>query len=252
MNIKNFALTGLLFSSVVVANAQQKLSDGTGDNGLTVSQNAILELVSKNKGLLHTKVALESTSKAAPMSTHVAGLMVYNTETRNDVVPGVYYNDGTKWILASGGKATSISYNPATYEISFVDVTGAPVTIDFKEVVKKNETITTLIDNGDGTITYKDEVGRETIIDLKRGPKGESGKDGADGKSAYDIAVDGGFKGSESDWLLSLVGARGADGKSALEIWQELPGNDGKDGADFIASITGKNGIDGVSPEIGS
>ncbi|MBL1411604.1 hypothetical protein JKG61_22825, partial [Sphingobacterium sp. C459-1T] len=81
---------------------------------------------------------------------------------------------------------------------------------------------------------------------------GASGNDGADGKSAYDIAVDGGFKGSESDWLLSLVGARGADGKSALEIWQELPGNDGKDGADFIASITGKNGIDGVSPEIGS
>ncbi|WP_164122545.1 hypothetical protein [Sphingobacterium sp. xlx-130] len=166
MNIKNFALTGLLLSSVVIANAQQKLSDGTGDNGLTVNQNAILELASKNKGLLHTRVTLEATTKAYPMSAHVAGLMVYNTETRNDVIPGIYYNDGTKWVLASGGKATSISYNPTTYEISFVDVNGSPVTIDFKEVVKKNETITTLISIGEGKYEYTSENGTKTVINV--------------------------------------------------------------------------------------
>ncbi|TDQ72301.1 hypothetical protein, partial [Sphingobacterium yanglingense] len=166
MNIKNFALTGLLFSAVVAANAQQKLSDGTGDNGLTVSQNAILELASKNKGLLHTRVTLETTAKAYPMSAHVAGLMVYNTETRNDVVPGIYYNDGTKWVLASGGKATSISYNPTTYEISFVDATGTPVTIDFKEVVKKNETITTLVSLGEGQYKYTSENGTVTVVNV--------------------------------------------------------------------------------------
>ena len=35
---------------------------------------------------------------------------------------------------------------------------------------------------------------------------------GVDGKSAYQIAVDNGFAGTEAQWLASLVGARGADG----------------------------------------
>lgn len=42
---------------------------------------------------------------------------------------------------------------------------------------------------------------------------------GATGKSAYEVAVDNGFVGTESDWLLSLEGANGtngADGARAL------------------------------------
>jgi hypothetical protein len=40
------------------------------------------------------------------------------------------------------------------------------------------------------------------------------GRDGRDGKSAYEIAVEkGGFKGSEQDWLKSLKGSPGKDGK---------------------------------------
>lgn len=39
-----------------------------------------------------------------------------------------------------------------------------------------------------------------------------SGVPGADGKSAYDIAVDNGFAGSEAEWLTSLRGADGVDG----------------------------------------
>jgi len=69
-----------------------------------------------------------------------------------------------------------------------------------------------------------------------RGEKGDAGRDGingrdgasgAPGESAYQIAVDHGFKGSEAEWLASLKGPAG------------LPGN-GKDGA------AGKNGSDGV------
>jgi hypothetical protein len=39
------------------------------------------------------------------------------------------------------------------------------------------------------------------------------GRDGRDGKSAFEIAVDAGFRGSESDWLKSLKGPPGKDGK---------------------------------------
>lgn len=42
----------------------------------------------------------------------------------------------------------------------------------------------------------------------------ESGEfDGKDGKSAYEIAVDNRFKGTEKEWLASLVGSPGEDGK---------------------------------------
>ena len=39
-----------------------------------------------------------------------------------------------------------------------------------------------------------------------KGDKGETGADGRDGKSAYQVAVDEGFKGTEKEWLESLQG----------------------------------------------
>ncbi|TDQ81090.1 hypothetical protein CLV99_0465, partial [Sphingobacterium yanglingense] len=161
-----------------VAVAQQKLSDFTDSGGMVVNPDAILDLASKNKGLLHTRVELNRTSAASPLSKHVAGMMVYNTATINDVVQGIYYNDGTKWVLVSSGKATNISYNPTNYMLSFIDDAGNPVSIDFKAVVKSNETVTTLVNNGDGTITYTNEKGVPVTINLAAGPKGDKGDTG--------------------------------------------------------------------------
>lgn len=54
-----------------------------------------------------------------------------------------------------------------------------------------------------------------------KGDTGASGKDGvdgmdgavgADGKSAYDVARDNGFEGTETEWLDSLVGKDGENG----------------------------------------
>ena len=48
-----------------------------------------------------------------------------------------------------------------------------------------------------------------------QGPAGTNGLDGApgtNGLSAYEVAVAGGFVGTEADWLASLVGPAGADG----------------------------------------
>jgi hypothetical protein len=47
---------------------------------------------------------------------------------------------------------------------------------------------------------------------LGKGVKGDTGNNGADGLSAYEIAVNEGFVGTESAWLASLVGADGQDG----------------------------------------
>src|SRR5690606_14785725 len=131
--------------------SQQKVKDRTVEGNTLPNGNAILELESTNKGLLHTRVTLTSSTEASPLSQHVAGMMVYNTVTVNDVVPGIYYNDGTKWVLAGAvtNGANNISYNPASYEITYVDDEGNTQTSDLQAVVKANETTTTLVDNED-------------------------------------------------------------------------------------------------------
>lgn len=50
------------------------------------------------------------------------------------------------------------------------------------------------------------------------------GRDGADGKSAYEIAVENGFKGSEAAWLESLAGPPGPPGPVPVkgeDYWTE-------------------------------
>ena len=74
----------------------------------TPSTNALLDLKetstgTSTKGILLPRVSLQYTTQATPMSSHERGLLVYNTNTVNDVVPGIYYNDGTKWIKMGAG-----------------------------------------------------------------------------------------------------------------------------------------------------
>ena len=73
---------------------------------------------------------------------------------------------------------------------------------------------------------------------------------GKDGKSAYEIAVEHGFVGTETEWLESLKGVDGKDGVNGKDGCDGrngadgLPGKDGKDGAD---GLPGRDGIDGVN-----
>ena len=76
---------------------------------------------------------------------------------------------------------------------------------------------------------------------------------GKDGKSAYEIAVEHGFVGTETEWLESLKGVdgkegvNGKDGCDGRNGADGLPGKDGKNGAD---GLPGRDGIDGKSAYI--
>jgi len=59
---------------------------------------------------------------------------------------------------------------------------------------------------------------------------------GADGKSAYEIAVENGFVGSEVDWLASLVGPAGADGADGAQGPAGTNGTNGTNGADGLSA----------------
>ena len=58
----------------------------------------------------------------------------------------------------------------------------------------------------------KDGVNGKDGCDGRNGADGLPGRDGIDGKSAYIIAVEHGFTGTENEWLQSLKGADGRDG----------------------------------------
>ena len=81
----------------------------------------------------------------------------------------------------------------------------------------------------------------------------QSASKGTDGKSAFEIAVEHGFVGTEAEWLESLKGVDGKDGVNGKDGCDGrngadgLPGKDGKDGAD---GLPGRDGIDGKSAYI--
>ena len=71
---------------------------GINTNGNKPNADAALDIDFSDKGVLIPRVALAGTANSSPLSAHVAGMMVYNTATTGDVLPGFYYNDGTHWI----------------------------------------------------------------------------------------------------------------------------------------------------------
>ena len=79
---------------------------------------------------------------------------------------------------------------------------------------------------------------------------------GKDGKSAYEIAVEHGFVGTETEWLESLKGVDGKDGVNGKNGCDGrngvdgLPGKDGKSGADGLPGRDGIDGTDGKSAYI--
>ena len=73
-----------------------------------------------------------------------------------------------------------------------------------------------------------------TGIELIPGPKGDAGA------SAYEIAIESGFKGSEEEWLASLQGAQGKDG---------APGPKGEKGEKGDSGVAGPQGEKGEQGE---
>jgi len=101
----------LFFTAICIISCSI-LSAQVGINTSTPNPDAVLDVVSANKGFLPPRIALTSTISSSPLSAHVAGMVVYNTLTTGDVIPSLYYNDGTKWILLGnpGGSGVNI-YN---------------------------------------------------------------------------------------------------------------------------------------------
>jgi hypothetical protein len=107
----------LLVLSTASVNAQVRIGGTTNPD-----VNAILDLnpdagAAATKGLSLPKVTLIDKSLPDPLSAHTRGIMVYNTTASGDLVEGVYFNDGSKWLpLVSDGSANnSVANDPIVF-----------------------------------------------------------------------------------------------------------------------------------------
>lgn len=110
-----------------------------------------------------------------------------------------------------------------------------------------------------------------TNINTRIDGLGEGGA-GADGRSAYEVAIDNGFTGSEPEWLASLkgdqgergergeAGAAGLDGRDGIDGTNGIDGRDGRSAyevaqdngysgseSEWLDSLHGRDGVDGVA-----
>ncbi len=124
----------LLITLTYYANAQS-----VGINNTTPDASAVLDIFSTNKGVLIPRIVLTATNIAAPVVAPFTSLLVYNTATAgvspNDVTPGYYYWNGTKWVNI-GGDAWKLTGNAGTTAgTNFIG------TIDAQDLVLKTNSI---------------------------------------------------------------------------------------------------------------
>lgn len=104
--------------------------------------------------------------------------------------------------------------------------------------------------SGELVITYSN--GDSTNLGKIVGKDGLDGTNGQNGLSAYEIAKNGGFIGTEEEWLKSLKGADGAKGEQGEQGIQGAQGIQGEKGDQGIQGEKGKDGIDGKIPVKGT
>lgn len=110
------------------------------------------------------------------------------------------------------------------------------VNIDWNGIeVSENKTINTTTE----LINWIKEIAAS--IPEQGGSQDEQGTPGQDGKSAYEIAQENGFEGTEEEWLESL---KGEDGKSAYELYKEIISKEAKSAIYSFKSF----GVDGDVP----
>ena len=96
--------------------------------------------------------------------------------------------------------------------------------------------------NGNTIVTFTDNS--QIIINV--GKKGDNGLQGPQGESAYQVAVDAGYVGSESEWLASLKGEKGDQGPKGDPGEQGLQGPKGDPGEQGIQGPKGDPGEQGI------
>ena len=138
-------------------------------------------------------------------------------------------------------------------------VTKNNITSIFNELYSFSDGLTTESKDGK-TIVKLDKEALKNDAAFK-GPKGDPGEKGADGKSALDVwkSIAGNENKTAEDFAKAIKGEKGdkgepgingtngTNGKSAYDLWKEQPGNEGKSEKDFVNYMKGASLPDFIS-----
>ncbi|EDO26004.1 predicted protein, partial [Nematostella vectensis] len=150
----------------------------------TTSPNGALEISSTNQGLIIPRVSLIASNVSQPVinpngSQILSGTMVYNTATAgtspNNVIPGFYFWDGSKWLRVTTQTSTSNTDWSITGNTGTTAGTNFIGTSDATDLVTKTDNAERM------RITATGNVGIGT-----NSPEGKSGSPG----SAIDDLLD--------------------------------------------------------------
>lgn len=119
--MKKFILFLAGLNSAAVLSAQN-----VGIGTASPNTSAKLEIVDANRGVLLPRVALTSTTVAAPVASPANWLIVFNTNNINDVSEGLYYWNGTRWVRLSTSNDWTLLGNAGTNpSTNFIGTTDA-------------------------------------------------------------------------------------------------------------------------------
>lgn len=157
----------------------------------------------------------------------------------------VYKKDNLKEFLIDYynvfGTLASLTYSPDKYMFGYKYL-GANEYL-FYGLFPQYDTIVTSTEIIPPVIGEDGYCGEQIVGPI--GPKGES---------AYELAVDNGFEGTEAQWIRSLKGEKGADGTVEFDNLtpEQLNSLKGEKGADGAKGEQGEQGIQGPKGEDGS
>src|SRR5690554_6418048 len=163
----------LLAAAVLMSawSAHSQVGIGT----LTPNSSSQLDVVANDKGVLLPRVSLTSTTDSTTVPVTVGesstenSLLVFNTNTQNDVTPGYYYWYVDKWmrivnedeIIALDKNTTNQGFSVEDGLLILTDSEGNFISIPLTEI----NIPTTIVQNPDGTYTYTNEHGQSITID---------------------------------------------------------------------------------------
>lgn len=184
--IRHFLITAFLFGAISL-NAQ------VGIGVIKPNESAELTIVSSDKGILIPSIALTSLKDVTTITNgNVESLLVYANKTHGKIEEGYYYWYKDQWLrlitnldldkaLTYLNQTLAVSGGNVFYDgvqFTYKDKGGIVHDIDFEKIIKENETLTTLVDDGKGTFVYTNEAGVAVTVDYRKGEKGEKGDTG--------------------------------------------------------------------------
>ena len=159
--IKKKYFTILFIFLAILASAQVKI----GVNSTVVNPNSLLELESNDKGLLLSRVALTSTNSFLPLAAHIQGMMVYNTANAGDVLPGIYTNNGVKWVATASATVTDATATSGGIINTTTQTLGTGAKTFTNDLIVHGITVGT----GAGSTSTNTAIGRSALLSNSTG-----------------------------------------------------------------------------------